>query len=453
MRSSRHSALAAAFAFTCASAAGQDPAASFERIVERRLAESEIPACIAVALVGETVQKRFACTPRAGPPAFDERSIFEIGSITKGFTGLLLADMVRRGEVSPGDPVSKYAPAGAKLPRRGEEEITLLDLATQTSGLPRMPARFSPASALDPYADFTADRLYEALAQAELHPQKGRPEYSNFGYMWLSEMLGRRGKSYAWLLRERVLEPLGMNDTWVEVPAQHAARIVKGHGASYDPVPPWRFATNLEGVGGLRSTLADMVKLGQALSGRVETPLKETIALALQPLRPAFGNNSTGYGWITHELKGVRFHWHNGGTGGFRSIIAVNPATRTSAIVLADSIASFDDLAMHLVDPERPLHMKRRGLPSSVDLLRQYAGRYELVPGFAVEVFVDGERLMAQATGQGAFEVAREGTDTFFAYVVPAKLRFSRGADGQVDGVTLEQGGREMRGRRGPSAR
>src|SRR5205085_11046521 len=120
-----------------------------------------------------------------GPMTLDQYALFEIGSITKGCTGLLLADMVRKGERSLDDPVSKHARPGATLPKRGKDEITLRDLVTQTSGLPRMPPGFKPAKPADPFADFTADALYEALAATKLNLQKDRYEYSNFGFMWL----------------------------------------------------------------------------------------------------------------------------------------------------------------------------------------------------------------------------------------------------------------------------
>src|SRR5205085_233965 len=116
---------------------------------------------------------------------------------------------------------------------------------------------------------------------------------------------------------------------------------------------------------------------------------------------------------------------HGGGTGGFRSMIAVNPATHTAAVVLVDSETSFDDLAFHLVDPDLPLRKKRIGLTTDAGMLKQYAGRYELSPAFAIEVYAEGAKLMAQATAQQAFEILREGPDVFFYTVVPARLRFS----------------------------
>lgn len=431
----------------------QDLPASFAAIVERRVAQAEVPGCIAVALVAETVQTKFACSPGAGRVELNEHSLFEIGSITKGFTGLLLADMVRNGEVSLDDPVSKHARPGAKLPRRGEEEITLRDLVTHTSGLPRLPPKFNPANPQDPYADFSADSLYDALAVTELHGQKGRYEYSNFGYMWLSEMLARRGASFEALLAERVLAPLGLKDTVLTLTPEQEKRFVAGHDAFYEVTPHWRNGANLEGAGMLRSSLADMVKLAQALSGRRETPLKETISLALEPLRASGGTNSTGYGWVTSERPGARVRWHNGGTGGFRSMVAVNAGTQTAAVVLVDSVESFDDLALHLVDSQVPLRTKRVALKTDAESLKEYAGRYELTPTFAIEFFLEGSRFMTQGTGQRAFEIFRESTDAFFTYVVDAKVRFTRDAGGQVDGLILDQGGRERKAKRVPAAR
>ena len=332
-------------------------------IVEARLAESETPGCIAVGLAGETSQVKFGCTAGAGPLAFDEHSLFEIGSITKGFTGLLLADMVRNGEVSLDDPAAKYARPGATVPARGVQAITLRDIVTQTSGLPRMPPRFTPSNPSNPYADFTEDELYEALASTEIRGEATKYEYSNFGFMWLTDLLARHaGKSYEKLLRERVLDPLGMNETALTLNAEQQERFVMGHAAGYEPAAHWDFVTNLAGVGGLRSSLSDMLKLARALAGRDDTSLKETIAIALAPLRPSAGNNWTGYAWVTNERSGTRVHWHNGGTGGFRSMIAVNPVTRTAAVVLVNSDTSFDDLALHLVDPQFPLRKKRVGL-------------------------------------------------------------------------------------------
>jgi CubicO group peptidase (beta-lactamase class C family) len=438
----------ALIAFACVPAFAGD----FERIVEDRLAQAETPGCIAVALVAETTQVKLGCTPRAGPLGFDADSLFEIGSISKTFTGLLLADMVRKGEVTLDDPAAKYARPGAKLPKLDGRDITLGDLVTQSSGLPRMPPRFSPSDPRDPYADFTEDKLYEALAATRDAPAS-KYEYSNFGFMWLSSLLARAGgKPYDALVRERILAPLGMKDTALELGEAQRERFTPGHNLVYEEVSHWGFATNLAGVGGLRSSLNDMARFAGAVAGRAQTPLEETIARALEAQRPA-ASGMIGYAWHMYPRDGQLIRWHNGGTGGFRSIIAVNRATKTAAVVLVDSDTSFDDLGLHLVDPQFALKKKRVALPTDVRTLEEYVGRYEIAPGFAIDVFVEGTKLMAQASAQRALEVHREAPDVFFYYEVPVKLRFSRGANAEVDAVTLEQAGRNLKGQRAPSAR
>src|SRR5205814_5162373 len=234
--------------------------------------------------------------------------------------------------------------------------------------------------------------------------------------------------------------------------ANQSKRFAPGHYLGYEAVPHWNFAPNLEGVGGIRSSLNDMVKLARALAGRDETPLKETIARALEPQRLTSGG-MIGYAWHIYHRAKKPIHWHNGGTGGFRSIIAVDREARTAAVVLIDSDTSFDDLGIHLVDREFPLKQKRIALTTDAETLKQYVGRYEIVPTFAIDIFLEGSKLMAQATAQRAVEVHREAQDVFFYYEVPAKLRFSRGENGEVDVVTLEQNGKNLKGKRVPSTR
>ena len=427
-------------------------AGPLDDVVRERIGAADSPACIAVGRVGDTVEEAFACAGVASPvPARD--TIFEIGSITKGFTGLLLADMVRKGEVSLDDRASKYSRAGAKLPTFDSREITLRDLVTQTSSLPRLPPGFAPSNARNPYADFDADALYAALARTTLtRPIGQKPEYSNFGFMWLSEMLARRAATpYEALLKERVLDPLGMSDTGITLSEIQRKRAATPHAAGYQPTPLWDVPGDLGGVGALRSSLADMLKLAAALAGRRETPLKETIALALDPMRPAeMPGNATGYAWVTLERPGLRVYWHNGGTGGSHAMIAVNPRTRTAAVVLVDSTDSYDDLAFHLVEAALPLKRAHVALPIDPATRDQYVGTYQVSPSFRIEVFVEEERLMTRATGQHAIEIAREGPDTFFLRGVEARLAFHRKDGGAIDSVTIQQGGRETSAARLP---
>jgi serine-type D-Ala-D-Ala carboxypeptidase/endopeptidase len=426
--------------------------AALDAIVAERLGESESPACIMVGWVGETTRVSSGCTRGAGPVAFDRDSLFEIGSITKGFTGLLLADMVRKGELSLDDPAAKFAPPEAKLPAFEGRPIRLRDLVTHTSSLPRLPPGMNPANPLDPYADFSVDALYAALARTSADSTLGMGfAYSNFGFMWLSELLARRaGKPYPEVLTERVLAPLGMSHTSIPVAGADPKGAVIGHNVLYRPTPAWHLDPQMAGVGGLLSSMSDMLKLAEAMAGRRDTPLKESIALATQELRKPGTSDAIGYAWFVRERPGARVVWHNGGTGGFRSAIAVNASDRTGAVVLVDAAVSFDDLALHLVDASYPLMKKRVALPLAAQDRAQYAGDYELRPGFVIRVYVDGDRLMSRATNQGAIELLRDGADTFFVREVQARLAFRRDAEGKVAGLTLTQGGRDIPGKRIP---
>jgi CubicO group peptidase (beta-lactamase class C family) len=179
----------------------------------------------------------------AGPNAraLGARSVFEIGSITKVFTGILLADMVARGEVSLSDPVSDHLPSGVTVPSRGGREITLLDLATHHSGLPRLPSNFSPADRTNPYADYTVEDLYTFLSSHELRREIGSQyEYSNLAVGLLGVVLARVGEgSYEDIVRERILEPLGMNMTGITLEGDMLAWMAEGHNRQGDVIPLW----------------------------------------------------------------------------------------------------------------------------------------------------------------------------------------------------------------------
>jgi CubicO group peptidase (beta-lactamase class C family) len=194
---------------------------------------------------------------RIDGPEITADTIFEIGSITKVFTAELLADMVGHGEVALDDPVRKYLPNGATVPSRGRREITLADLATHTSGLPRDPANLDLRSLDDPYAEYR-------VAGSSIR-------------IWGMGLLGhalalRAGVSYEELLRRRVLGPLGMRNTSVVVDEERRARRATGHSQALAPVPWWHFDA-LAGAGAINSTASDMLLFAEAAMG-ADTPLK-----------------------------------------------------------------------------------------------------------------------------------------------------------------------------------
>src|SRR5690606_29871805 len=227
-------------------------------------------------------------------------TIFEVGSVNKVFTTLLLAEAVQRGEVALDDPVAQFLPAEAEVPERGGRRISLLDLATQSSGLPRLPTNIDPADPRDPYADYGTTDLYAFLADYSLPRDIGTQfEYSNLGMGLLGHTLAlAAGESYETLLEERVLAPLQLDDTGIGPAEGQQARMAAGHDAYLRPASYWTFDA-LASAGALRSTANDLLDFLAAAMGLVETPLAPAFAATLEPRRPTgMPDTEIGLGWF-----------------------------------------------------------------------------------------------------------------------------------------------------------
>ena len=195
-------------------------------------------------------------------------TVFEIGSISKVFTGLLLARLVEQKVVSLNEPVQKLLGDSMQVPKYGEREITLVDLATHTSGLPRMPNNFTPKDPKNPYADYTVEQMNEFLGRHKLVREPGQQSaYSNLGMGLLGHALAlKAGKSYEALLRDEICKPLDMNDTVITLDASRQARFAQGHDADGNVESHWDIPT-LAGAGAIRSTAADMLKFRKPIWG------------------------------------------------------------------------------------------------------------------------------------------------------------------------------------------
>ena len=267
------------------------------------------------------------------------RTVYEIGSITKGLTGILLADMALAGEVSIHDTLDKFLPDAASYPE-AVRAITLVQLTTHSSGLPRLPGNlsFGMKDPSNPYAHYGVKEL-----QAFLYgytPPPGRtsitPEYSNLGVGLLGYVLAlKAGLSYEALLRARVLDPLGMTDTTIVLSEDQTARLAPGHAKGV-VVSNWDVGA-LAAAGGVRSTAADMAKLLAALMKPGDSRIGKAIQLAIEP-RGDLGAAKIGFGWITTTTPngGPAFIWHNGGTGGYRSFIGFTKDRKAGIVALTN---------------------------------------------------------------------------------------------------------------------
>lgn len=373
-------------------------------------------------------------------------SFFEIGSITKVFTALLLMDAVERGEVALEDPVSKYLPETVSVPNRNGRAITLADLTTHTSGLPRIPSNLDATNLDNPYAKYGPPELYAFLSGYTLTRDAGEKwEYSNLGVGLLGHVLARRaGVSYETLLRQRILVPLGMEDTTITLSAAQRKLMATAHDEQLQPVSWWDLDA-LAGAGAIRSTASDMLTFAAAAMSN-EGPLKAAFARMLALRRPGQNPGSQqAAGWIVLNAMGSEVLVHDGGTHGFRSALALNPSTKHAAVLWINGPTDVTDLALHAVVPAIPaqtLTAPRKEITLTEAALEQYVGNYPLAPTFVVSITRQGTKLSAQATGQAAFEIFAEKTDEFFAKIADIQISFTRADSGAVAGLVLHQAGR-----------
>jgi serine-type D-Ala-D-Ala carboxypeptidase/endopeptidase len=350
-----------------------------------------------------------------GSRKVDGDTVFEIGSVTKVFTSLLLAEMANRNELALDDPAGRYLPEHVRMPERSGKSITLVDLATHRSGLPGLPSNLKLKDGSNPYAGYSEDDLYEFLSGYTLPRDPGSEfEYSNLGAGLLGHLLARRaGTDYESLVRSRITALLGMNDTGITLSSTMKQRMATGHNALLAPVANWDFQA-LAGAGALRSSVNDMLTFLEAFLGHKESTLAPAMKAMLE-------------GRLAWFLVGEGA-WHGGGTGGFRSFVGCAPKAGIGVVVLsnASTPAGVDDIGAHLLDPRVALAEPKApgehvAIVMDAEVLDGYAGRYQLGPNLILEITREGDRLFAQAFAQGIaaprFELFAEGEREFFSRV------------------------------------
>ncbi len=429
------------------------------QILTERLGKNADHVGIAVGVIDPS-GRRFISAGSAGDNKgeMNENTVFEIGSITKVFTSLLLADMARRGEVALDDPVSKYLPPDVEMPERNGGVITLEDLSRHRSGLPRLPSNLDAgADPENPYANYSVKQLYEFLSGYDLPRDIGAQfEYSNLGGGLLGHVLAlRTGMDYETLVKTRICLPLGMKSTAITLSTEMKSRLAIGHNSMFEPTSNWDIPT-LAGAGALRSTTADMLSFLAAQIGYVDTGLMPAITLSHATWTSAGAGMEIGLGWIKRPTKDSAIIWHNGGTGGYRAFAGFDPKTRTGVVVLTNvtTPVGVDDLGLHLLDPDSQLlppdspmlqpPKKRTEITLAPEILEKFVGKYELAPNIQITVTRKENQLYAQLTGQQALEIFPENEREFFLKVVDAQLLFKTDAKGRVNAVVLRQMGRDQ---------
>lgn len=294
----------------------------------------------------------------------DGNTQFEIGSITKTFTGLLLARLIEQQRAALDQPVQQLLPDGYQLPEAARDTVTLKHLATHTSGFPRLPANFlGPANILriaaggDPYGAYTEQQFREAVNSVTLADPPGtKASYSNFGAGLLGFALAQPWQGdYGAAIEQQILKPLEMQHTGLNLASQsptvgyrntrRLGPLLIGQASS-----PWTLPSHLAGAGGIRSTPSDMLRYLEANMARRDTPLAAAIKRAHEPLHKDSEQREYGLFWLRQrDAEGRTILWHNGGTGGYRSYLGFTDDHRFGVVLLANSQLNTDKLGIQIL--------------------------------------------------------------------------------------------------------
>jgi len=405
-------------------------------------------ACIAAGVIdnGAIATAYYCADPKSQRP-YDEHTAFEIGSVTKTMTAALLAEFIARGEVTLDDPIAKLLPPGTRVPSFNGHDITIGEIVTHTSGLPGIPANYHPRDVNNPYADATERDLLDALAATKLTREPGSKwEYSNFAVMVLSYALAKRsGKDYETLLRERVLVPLGMNETYVarRPPEVHLAQ---GHLPGGAPATPWDFHPDMAGVGGVRATLPDMLRYIEGELGTRDSAITPALGRT-QDLVATVSGHRMAMNWNLLTPNGHSFLAHEGGTGGYSSFAGFDHAAKRGVVLLCDTALTatggLGSLGLHLLDPAISPGAPRVIAAADGKLIDALAGKYRLQGGLGIELRHKDSSLTIQADGQPEFEMGYDSSGDFYPLKFDALLRPKRKADGSYMFTWFQLGGEQ----------
>jgi CubicO group peptidase (beta-lactamase class C family) len=382
-------------------------------------------------------------------------TLYEVGSITKVFTGLLLADAIVRGEVNSETKLNTLLPASYQMEGKDTHAITLEMLSTHSAGLPRQPKGIDTSNFRTPYENYNEAHLWSdtQLVQPVFTPGE-RSEYSNFGGGLLGAVLARNAKtSYEQLLKSRIVSPLGMTSTKIKLSQADRKLLAPPHTSKLEPWQNWEFDA-LAAAGGVRSTLADMLRLADAfLNGtEVKGTLDDAIALAWQkqdvtkPIVPG----GQCLGWMVAGDGQTR--WHNGQTGGYHSVIFINRRSKTAVVVLANAsnpiVTAIGEAVIRQVAVSRPGANIKKTIRLPVADLKRCEGTFAATRGMVLRIEVQQGRLFVVPQGQGMDQLYPTSRNTFISKRAPIEVEFTFDEQLLATEIAVRQNGRTLNAKR-----
>jgi CubicO group peptidase (beta-lactamase class C family) len=413
--------------------------------LEQRYKGDRAGACIAAGVIENgTTAKAYFCADAKSQRSIDDRTAFEIGSITKTMTAALLAELIAQGEIVLEDPLAKLLPSGTSVPAYNGAAITLGHIVTHSSGLPSFPWRTTDLG--NPYARLTEADLLATLPETQLRRAPGsQREYSNFALMVLSYALARHsGRDFETLLRERLISPLGMEHTFIARRPPNV-RVAEGHFSNSRPSGPWDVHVDLAGAGGVRATLPDMMRYLEGQLGLRDSSITPALARTQEKIAD-IGGQAASMAWEVFQTENGRTYvMHPGGTGGFSSFIAFDRAAKRGVVLLSDTslteVGGLRRLGMHLLDSSLPAGTPRATAAAHVELIDALVGRYRLPSGLGLELRRKGSKLTIQADGDPEYEMEHDSAGEFYPLEFDAVLQPRRKVDGTYTFTWYQLGG------------
>ena len=386
--------------------------------------------CMAVATIDHGVKRAIACADSTASQKrqLDFDTAFEIGSISKTMTAVVAAGLMRDSNLSLDTPIVTLLPAGTQVPDFAGQPIRIRHLLTHTSGLPPLPSRMTATSLTDPYRNLSSRALLDSLADVKLVQVPGESfQYSNFAMMLLSYALEHHSqRNFDTLLADYVFTPLEMKHSFTHKKPK-GIHLAQGHSPLAKPVSDWTFKPGLHGAGGIRASLNDMIRYALAHLSKHNDEVTALLRSTHTELSQVNGQR-VAYNWMIDTMGDTEILAHEGGTGGFSALIALEPQRQRGIVILADtaltSLGGLSAYAMALMEESAPAPQPRREQTPPATLLTNLAGDYNL-PGTGLRMRVWSEKgtLKAQATGQGAFELRYDSRGDFYPTGFDALLR------------------------------
>jgi D-alanyl-D-alanine-carboxypeptidase/D-alanyl-D-alanine-endopeptidase len=353
--------------------------------IQARIENGHTPS-IVVGIIDKDGPQYYAFgTKTIGGQPVNEHTIYEIGSISKTFTAILLAQMVLEGKLKLNDAAQNYLPAAVKMPIRDGKQITLGHLSDHTSGLSRMPNNFAPKDPANPYADYTVEQMYAFLNSYTLTRDIGSAyEYSNLAAGLLGHILSlKAGTSYENLMVNKLALPMGMKETKITFDEPMKQNLAMGHSQGVQ-VSNWDIPT-LAGAGAIRSSLSDMLRYVATNMGLQKNELLPAMQLSHQVRHDKVGSGTrVGLGWLISKGAEGDVIWHNGSTGGYRTFAGFVKETGKGVVILTNSDKGANDIGMRLLNSTAKLITVKK---SAISVIQKALGTQGI--GAALKVYDD----------------------------------------------------------------